>query len=292
MDIKPLRYFIALAETQHFGQASKRLHISQPPLSRQIAALEQDLGVKLFERNSRHVRLTTAGACFYIDACNILNHMEQAIRNVRSIAAGETGQLTIGFTMCAAYSVVPRYAKAFKAQYPNVTLHLREIVSHDLAENVANGTIDAAIMLSGAPDIGLSIQTIVAEPLCVALSIHHPLADLTQLEIQQLTTESFIVASEDAAPSLYTTIMDLCQSHGFQPNIRYKVQLQQTILSLVNEEAGIALVPASMQKAQLQGVIFRPLIRSPMVEQVLAWSPTNHNPCLEKFIKCINNEIS
>ena len=288
MDIKPLRYFVTLAETRHFGQAAARLHISQPPLSRQIAALEQDLGVKLFERNSRHVSLTAAGEYFYIDACKILNTMEQAIRNVQAIAAGETGKLTIGFTMCAAYSVVPRYATAFKAKWPHVTLHLREIVSHDLAEKVANGEIDAAIMLSGAPDLGLSMQTVVTEPLCIALSCHHPLAQLPQLEIQQLAKEPFIIASEDAAPSLYITIMGLCQSHGFQPDIRYKVQLQHTILSLVNEEAGIALVPASMQKAQLHGVVFRPLIHSPMVEQVLAWSPSNHNPCLDKFIECIN----
>lgn len=284
MDIKPLRYFVALAETRHFGRAAARLHLSQPPLSRQLAALEADLGVRLVERNSHAVHLTPAGERFYTDACAILASLEQARHNARAAAAGESGNLSIGFTMCAAYSVIPRYAKAFKAAWPSVNLHLREVVSNDLTERVLNGQIDAAIMFPNPQDRGLASRVVVTEPLCVALSRHHPLARSRRIAIARLAGEPFVLAAEEVAPALRANILAHCRAGGFEPDVRFEVQLQQTILSLVDEGVGVALVPASMKKLQLEGVVFRALAEAPMIEQVLVWSSHNRNPCLEKFL--------
>jgi DNA-binding transcriptional LysR family regulator len=285
IDIKPLRYFVTLAETRHFGRAAARLNLSQPPLSRQLAALEASLGVTLVERSPRSVTLTAAGERFYADAKAILAAVEQAVSNAQAAAQGDAGKLAIGFTMCAAYNVVPGYARAFGAAFPEVALRLREVVSNDLAEQVLAGHIDAAIMFPTIPDKGLATRTILSEPLCVALSRSHPRSRARRLKIAQLAGEPFVLASEDVAPTLRATIVEHCRSGGFEPDIRFEVQLQQTVLSLVDEGVGVALVPASMRKAQLAGVVFRPLVDSPLIEQVLAWSPANRNPCLARFLE-------
>jgi DNA-binding transcriptional LysR family regulator len=285
IDIKPLRYFVMLAETRHFGRAAARLNLSQPPLSRQLAALEASLGVTLIERSPRSVTLTAAGERFYADAKAILASVEQAVSNAQAAASGEAGKLAIGFTMCAAYNVVPGYARAFGAAYPEVALSLREVVSNDLAAQVVAGHIDAAIMFPHVPGKGLATRTILREPLCVALSRGHPRARARRLRIAQLAGEPFVLASEEVAPTLRATILEHCRSGDFEPDIRFEVQLQQTVLSLVDEGVGVALVPASMRKAQLAGVVFKPLVDAPLVEQVLAWSPANRNPCLGRFLE-------
>lgn len=285
MDIKPLRYFVTLAELRHFGRAAARLNLSQPPLSRQLAALEASVGVRLIERNPRNVTLTAAGERFYADARAILAALDQAVRNAQAAAVGDAGALSVGFTMCAAYSVIPGYARAFKAAWPRVNLQLREVVSNDLIEQVLSSQIDAAIMFPAVNYRGLATRTIVAEPLCVALSREHPRARARRLKIEQLMHEPFVLASEDAAPTLRARIVGHCQQHGFDPDIRFEVQLQQTVLSLVNEGAGVALVPASMRKVQLSGVVFRTLEAAPPIEQVLVWSASNRNPCLARFLE-------
>jgi DNA-binding transcriptional LysR family regulator len=288
IDVKPLRYFVALAETRHFGRAAARLHLSQPPLSRQLAALEASLGVRLIERTPRSVTLTAAGERFYTDAKAILAALDQAGHNARAASFGERGELTIGFTMCAAYSVLPTFARAYSTAFPEVTLNLREIVSNDLGPQVQNAQVDAAIMLADAPPRGLAERTVLVEPLCVALPRTHPLARQRKLHAAQLAQEPFVIASKEVGPGLHETIAGHCREAGFEPDVRFEVRLQQTVLSLVDEGAGVALVPASMRRAQLAGVVFKPLANAPTVSQVLVWSHANRNPCLARFLQMVD----
>lgn len=190
IDIKPLRYFVTLAETRHFGRAAARLNLSQPPLSRQLAALEASLGATLLERSPRSVTLTAAGERFYVDAKAILAALDQAARNAQAAASGDAGKLSVGFTMCAAYSVVPRYARAFGDAWPDVALSLREVVSNDLAAQVLAGHIDAAIMFPGTSNNGLAMRTIVSEPLCVAWVARAPGTQLLGAEANEFGGES------------------------------------------------------------------------------------------------------
>ncbi len=291
IDVKPLRYFVTLAEMRHFGRAAAALHLSQPPLSRQIATLEATLGVTLFDRAPRNVTLTAAGERFYQDAVAILAAIEQAGKNVQAAARGDLGALSIGFTMCASYSVMPRFARAFGTAHPGVLLSLREVVSNDLAAQVVSGQIDAAIMFQQVLPDGLAARVVVDEPLCVALARNHPLASgaragdgASPLHIAQLAGESFVLAATEVAPRLRDTIVTHCRAGGFEPTVRFEVQLQQTVLSLVDENVGVALVPDSMRKAALPGVLFRTLADAPTIEQILVWSPTNRNPCLAPFL--------
>jgi DNA-binding transcriptional LysR family regulator len=285
IDIKPLRYFVTLAETRHFGRAAARLHLSQPPLSRQLASLESALGVKLLERNPRMVTLTAAGERFLADAKAILAAVEQAGRNARAAGRGEAGSLSLGFTMYATYSIIPAYAKRFSAAYPDVELRLREVVSHDLAAQVLDGRVDAAVAMAGSQHGDLSSRVVLREPLCVALSRQHPRARArSALRIGQLAGEPFVMTSAEVAPALRASIAAHCRQAGFEPMVRLEVQLQQTVLNMVDEGAGVALVPASMRKSRLPGVAFRPLANAPLVELVLLWSPRNRNPCLVNFL--------
>jgi DNA-binding transcriptional LysR family regulator len=220
----------------------------------------------------------------------ILAALDQASKNAQAAALGHTGKLAIGFTMCAAFSVVPGYARRFATAYPEVVLNLREVVSNDLAAEVLAGQIDAAIMFPGLPNKSLAMRRVVTELLCVALSRSHPRAGAARLRIAQLAEESFVMALEEVAPTLRATILAHCRLGGFEPKIRFEVQLQQTVLGLVDEGAGIALVPASMRKAQLAGVVFRRLVDAPQIEQVLVWSTANRNPCLAHFLSLTEDD--
>jgi len=285
IEVRQLRYFCMLAETLNFRRAAERLNLSQPPLSRQIAVLEKELGVALFSRTTRTVTLTGAGQRFYIDAKSIIAALEQAAKNAAAAGRGEEGALSVGFTSCAAYSVVPMLARAYSATFPKVTFKIRELLSDDLTNYLLAGKIDAAIMFPPEPHIGLNTKQIYKEPICVAVTADHPLASVNQLRIENLASEPFVIPPRAAAPAFYDTIISYCHAAGFEPTIRLQAHLQQTILNLVAEGVGIALVPQSMTKMLLAGVTFKALPTAPFVHQVIAWTASNHNPCLSALLE-------
>ncbi len=284
IDIRQMRYFVVLAETLHFGRAAERLHLSQPPLSRQIAALEKELGVRLLERHSRHATLTHAGRRFLEDSRSVLASFDQACRNARLAERGELGELAIGFMMHAAYTVLPSLARRFMASHPHVHIELREVIPGSLTEAVLAGRFDAGIMFNAGPIRGLQTRTIHREPLCLAVHSSHPLAGRALVSARNLDGEPLIAAPAEVAPMLREAIVSYCRSGGVEPTVRLETQLQQTIVSLVAENVGIALVPQSMRKLGIAGVAFRALESAPMIEHVVAWRPGNLNPALPPFL--------
>jgi len=168
-NLNQFRYFCAVAETGHFGRAARRLNMSQPPLSRQIGALEEDLGAELFERTPKGVLLTPAGRQFLAEARNILLLIEQARRNTSAAGRGDMGELTVGFTMCAAYSVVPILTRLYMAAFPKVTLRMRELMPNALERDLKEGVIDLAITFPGSEAPDLQTQALLREPLNVVL---------------------------------------------------------------------------------------------------------------------------
>lgn len=285
IDIRQLRYFVALAETLHFGRAAERLHVTQPPLSRQIAALERDLGVRLVERHSRQARLTAAGQRFHEDAKAVLAALDQACRGAQLVDAGELGELRIGFMMHAAHSTVPPLARRFVAAFPQVRLQLREALPLALVEGVLRGDSDAGIGFSPGLRRGLETRVIHSEPLCVALPAEHSLAGRPVLAIEALADEPLIVASADVVPTLREAIDGCYRAAGLVPQIRLEAQLQQSIVSLVGEGLGVALVPASMRRLGMPGVVFAELEQAPSVQQVIFWRPDNRNPALVRLLE-------
>jgi DNA-binding transcriptional LysR family regulator len=283
------RYFRALAETGHFGRAAQRLHMSQPPLSRQIAALEHELGVKLFERTPKGVTLTAAGAQFFADSRDVLQLVDQASRNASATARGEAGQLTVGFTMSAAYNTVPSLTRRYQRAFPDVALRVREMLPNIMASELRDGGIDAAIGFAGASPTPLQMHVLLREPLLVALPEQHPLARSRRLKLENLSQERFLITPREQVPVLYDAVVQRCEAAGFTPMIGLEVYMQQTIVNFVAEGLGIAMVLASMQRSQAPGVRFKPIETPPIIEQVLMWSEANRNPCLAGFLKIVRN---
>ncbi len=284
-DIRQMRYFVTLAETLHFGRAAERLHLTQPPLSRQIAALERSLGVRLFERDTRHTKLTHAGASFLEDAKGILASFDQACRNVRLAEAGELGELKIGFMMHAAFTILPRLTRRFVSAHPQVRLQLREVIPSSLPDDILAGRFDAGIMFPPGKVKGLDSRPIHRERFCLAVPADHLLARRSRITPPLLRGEALIAAPEEVSPTLRAAILGWFRNGGTTPDIRLETQLQQTIVSLVAEGLGIALVPQSMAKLGMEGVVFRPLEHAPEIGHVIAWQAVNRNPSLPLFLK-------
>ncbi|WP_263146743.1 LysR substrate-binding domain-containing protein [Pseudomonas sp. RIT-PI-AD] len=286
IDFRQLRYFVALAEQLHFGRAARRLNLTQPPLSRQIAALEAELGTPLLIRNSRNVTLTPAGQRFHRHARQLLGDLDAAVRDTRSVALGEHGRLALGFTMLAAWNVLPPLLKHYTAAHPRVELALEEVLPRDLLQALLDGRVDVGLSFAGPLPEALRYQPLYREALCVALPREHPLSACEPVAVGDLRQEAFIAFPQATAPSLYRALMACCRDNGFEPRIALETHMQQTIVNLVAEGLGVALVPDSMRKLQLPGVVFRALDASPLVEQGMLWHAGNDNPCLPDLLAC------
>ena len=283
-DIRQMRYFVALAETLHFGRAAERLNLTQPPLSRQIMALEKDLGVRLVDRHSRNVRPTPAGLRFLADSREVVTLFDQACDNARRAAAGEIGELTLGFMMHAAQTIVPKLARRFMTDFPGVELRLREMVPNVLVDGLMEGRLDLGIMFPPPPMRGLETRPVYRERLCAVLHAGHDLAGKALIRRQDLATLPLILTPMETAPALRSAIEAYCRAGGFTPTLRVETPFPIPIVSLAAEGIGPGLVPASMRKLTPPGVRFCELEEAPMIDHVIAWRTSNANPALRRFL--------
>jgi DNA-binding transcriptional LysR family regulator len=269
-----LRYFIAVAECLHFGRAAAALHISQPPLSRAIRALEDRLGVALFTRSRRRVELTPEGLRFLGAARRVADQLGRAVSELRGMASGEHGRLRIGFVSLADYGVLPGLLKAYKAARPGVALALREMLSPEQAAALAAGELDFGLLLPpvrGAS--GLDHVVVQRERFVAALPSRHRLASARgRLAMSALAGESFVMVPREIAPGLYDIVTGLATRAGFSLNVAQEAIQMQTIVSLVSSGLGAAIVPASIANLGRRGVVYRELAdRHPALELWLAW---------------------
>ncbi|WP_437887961.1 LysR family transcriptional regulator [Phytobacter sp. V91] len=283
-DFRQLHYFITLAETRNFGRAAGLLNITQPPLSRQIAALEERLGVTLFERHHLGVTLTLAGEGFYQDAKAIISAYQQACRNAQQTAKGERGTLSVGFMMHAAWTTIPELTRRMVTDYPQVKLLLHEATPGVLLQAVLDGEYDAGVTFQSNETVRVNSLPLRQERLCLAVNRHHPLAGRQQIVAADLRNEPLIVTPQAVAPVLRETIDIFLRSNGVEPYYRLETHLQQTIVSFVAEGLGSALVPESVKKLNYADVEYRAIAQSPTIVQVLVWRKDNHNPALASFV--------
>ena len=268
-----LRYFVAVAERLHFGRAAQALHISQPPLSRAIRALEERLGVPLFARSRRRVELTPEGARLLEEARRTLGQLERVALELRGMASGEEGRLRVGFVSLADYGVLPGLLKAYKSARPRVTLALREMLSPDQAGALAAGELDFGLLLPPLEVAGLEHVTVQRERFVAALPARHPLAaGRGRIAMSALAGESFVMVPREIAPGLYDIVAGLAERAGFTLNVAQEAIQMQTVVSLVSSGLGAAIVPASLANLGRRGVVYRPLAdRHPALELWLAW---------------------
>ena len=259
MELRHLRYFAAVASELHFGRAALRLHIVQPALSKQIAALERELGVQLLERSKRRVSLTEAGHPFLEEVTDILSRVDRAARIAQLAAQGQLGRLTIGFIGPAVESVLPEILLEFRTRFPGVNLTLEEMTSADQVRALHDGTIDVALVRLPLDDRGIELREILAEPIIAALPKTHPLASKRTLEMGSLADESFVAIPRDREPGLRDLCVAACRQAGFNPTIAQEALNIHVLLGLVAGGLGVALVPSSVQNLNRTGVVYRPL---------------------------------
>lgn len=285
MELRHLRYFIAVAEELNFTRAAEKLHIAQPPLSQQIQHLEAELGFQLFHRTKRTVHLTAAGQVFFEEARKILQQVDRAIQLGRQTSRGELGQLTIGFVSSAAHNVVPAILQTFRTRYPAVKLELHELTTNEQLQRLRFGQIDIGFVRPPVEEEGINSEIVFREPLIVALPETHPLADRAHLELRELSTEPFILFPRSQAPGLYDAIVSLCQQAGFSPIAAQEAIQMQTIVSLVAAEMGVAIVPASMQNFQRSGVVYKALPESTCIVAIALIWRSDPTAAVQRFLE-------
>jgi len=269
-----LRYFVAVAERLHFGRAAEALHISQPPLSRAVRALEERLGVALLNRSRRRVELTAEGSRFLEEARRLIGQLERAVLELRGMASGEQGRLRIGFVSLADYGVLPGLLKSFKTARPAVALALREMLSPEQAVALGSGELDFGLLLPPvAGEAGLEHLVVQRERFVAALPSRHRLARIAgKLAVSELAGEPFVMIPRDIAPGLYDIVRGLAARAGIPLNVAQEAIQMQTVVSLVSSALGVSIVPASVANLGRRGVVYRELAdRHPRLDLWLAW---------------------
>lgn len=291
MELRHLRYFVAVAEELHFGRAAERLRIAQPPLSRQIRDLEREVGSALFERVPRGVELTPAGRAFLPEARLTLAQAERALRTAHRAAQGETGRLRVGFVEAATHSgILPDVLSFFRAHLPSVGLSLFELDPLRQAEAFQDGRIDVGVLHSPPLDAArwLRVEPIYTERVILALPKHHALAGRARLSLAALADEPFVSFPRVVGPEMYDDIIASCRAAGFSARIVQEAVGWHTLASLVSAGVGVGFVPRSIAEFQQQGVVYRP-VRDLKVEMTLSavWRRDDRSPVRERFVTAL-----
>lgn len=284
-DLNQLRCFIAVGEELHFGRAATRLFMTQSPLSRQIRMLEESLGVRLFDRNSRVVRLTVAGTALLDDARRLLALAGHAVDVARRIDRGASGKVRIGFTAVAGYDLVPKLIARAGEALPEIEVTLHEMVSVAQIDALRTGTIDIGFLrLLGDMEPDLRCRPAVSEPLLLAVQATHALAARERIAGANLAGQPFIQYSATEGKYFHDLIGSVLAGTGRPPRVVQQMSQTHSVLALVRAGLGVALVPASAQHLHFPDVVFRPIWRDDVRAEVhLVWRDANHNPACPVF---------
>jgi DNA-binding transcriptional LysR family regulator len=287
MDLRHLRYFAAVADTCHFGQAAEQLHVAQPALSYAIRQLESGLDVTLFNRTTRQVSLTPAGEFLQSEAARILAGVDDAERGVRRIAAGRTGLLRLGLTGTAAFSHLPRIARIVRQELPDLAMEIQaDILTPVQCEQLRSGALDVGLLRPPAVGDDIELRNIEIEPLVLVVPVDHRLAVEPVVSLADLRSESFVAySSRDSAVN--EAVLRNCRQAGFVPRREHAAPGTAVLLALVAAGLGIAIAPASVRGLPLHGVVFRDLLDGGSVELALAWRRGNHSPIVEAVVSVL-----
>lgn len=293
MDLRHLRYFVAVAEERHFGHAADRLHMAQPPLSQAIRQLETEIGTTLLRRTTRRVDLTEAGIAYLARARAILTSVEEATREARLVAAGTVGHLALGCVGSATYSLLPALSRRLAEELPGVDFSFRgEMLVPDQVAALRSGGIDVALLRPPIADASLALTLLRRDRLVVALPADHPLAARRQLTSASLRGLDLIVHSAGRRSMMYDVVARLTHDAGVEPRIRHEVGETSTLVTLVAGGLGVAIVPEPVTALALDGVVYRPLVRpTTCVELAVAHRAERDEPHLTRTVAIIRSLI-
>ena len=255
LELRHLRYFVAVAEELHFGRAAQRLHLAQPPLSQQIRKLEDIVGHRLLSRTSRAVRLTSAGEIFLARARRTLQSVQEDLEETRSVGRGEAGYLRVGFIASGMLTSVPRLLEQYRRRYPNVNLQLREYFTSGVMQAMGKGELDAGFLRDGGPAEGFIVKSIFSEPFIAVLPASHRLARRKSISARDLRDEPFVRFPQAAGARHYEKWLMVCEAKGFRPHVVQEAPQWLTILRLVGVGMGVTIAPSCVRQIASSDVV-------------------------------------
>ncbi|TCO15398.1 DNA-binding transcriptional LysR family regulator [Kribbella steppae] len=297
MELRQLRSFVVVAEELNVGRAATRMHLTQPSLSRQIAALERDLGVELFARVRRRFVLTAAGETFLAEAQDLLRRSDEAVRAAQRTQRGELGTLRLRFVQSATFEALPRLLGPFRQAYPEVVLDLESLTTIRQTEALRDGRIDVGLIRPTTPEgarttagrtNGLLTRVVSNDPLVAVLPARHRLARRKRIRLEELAEDPFVFYTRLSGPAVHDTIVGYCRAAGFTPRIDQQAADVQTIVSLVAAGLGVSVLIGPTPPSNPDAVVYRELSDDlPSWQLSVAWSPDNRSPVLARFLELV-----
>lgn len=292
MNLKRIRYFVAVAEEMHFGRAAARLNVVQPAISQQIKLLEEDLGMQLLERSSRRVMLTQAGQAFLAEARRVVQQVEVATQAARDAIGGRVGLLRVGFVDSAVWTLLPTVIRAFRTQYPRIALSLAQMPRTPQLERLENSELDVAIVPGPVMREGITAVELARTSLCVALPKGHHLAAREKVEIEALAREAFVALPLAEDPRRINEVVHhLCANAGFEPILGQAVEQMHTTLSLVSAGLGVGIVPQWASKAWSDNIEYRVLLPETDYVLVLCYREGRASGMIDAWLRTIGELV-
>lgn len=292
MELRHLRYFIAVAEELHFGRAAARLFIAQPSLSQQIRQLEVELGFPLLKRTKRSVELTDAGKVFLAAAQHILVQVQEAKRAAQRAYRGEVGRLVVGYISSSTYDLLPMMLRAYRERFPHVEVALRELTTPAQVRALEENELQVGLLRLPISTPLVNVEVVRREPIVCVLPEEHPLTVHKRIAVPLLAHEPFVLQSRQHGGGYYVQVMKLCLASGFSPNVVQEVTETHTIVGLVAAGIGISLVPQSIRNIRSEGIVYRELEgTATMTEIALAWRRDAHSAIVQNFLMVARETI-
>jgi DNA-binding transcriptional LysR family regulator len=285
MELRHLRYFVAVSDALHFGRAAARLQIAQPSLSHQIRQLETELQATLLQRTRRHVALTDAGRLFLQEARDILGRADRAAMSARRAGAGGGSRLRVGIGFCMDQSAVIKAVSRFSARHRDVQVELTTLSVPSQASALRDRRLDVGFLRPPVADPALASEVLVREPLVAALPRNHRFASRQRVALSALVHEPFVLVPRETIPVLHDAMLTACRVAGFVPRVSHEADQLQMLLGIVATENAVALVPAAARKVRQRGIVLRSLrTPSPPLETVVAWRRDDPSPLVVAFL--------
>lgn len=282
MNLRQLKSFMVLSEELHFGRAAERLNMSQPPLTRMIQQMEDDLGVLLFERNKRKVILTPIGTEFLQEAKQMVLQMETLKKRLAILGKGEKGNIIVGYVGAVMHTQLPYQLESFVQEYPHIHLQFEEHPNENLLHGLYNGTIDVAFVRTYLNPDGLDEKVLLEEPFVAVLPSNHSLAHKPSILVEELRSENFITFTRTCGPTIYDSFIKICSEAGFTPMISHNASQFNSVLRLVESGFGVSLLPKSTQKSYKLKLKYLKLNKEQeTVPLIMLTRKENSNPALQ-----------
>ena len=294
MELRQLRYFVAVAENCNFTKAAAKLHLAQPSLTRQIHNLEEEIGVRLLDRSKSQVGLTEEGRSFLVDARRILALAAESILAVQRLGRGETGQLNIAYLSNSDFELLPETLGAFRQTFPHIALNLFDMVPAEQFRALEARKIDLGFVgLQPPATLGhLQWESIASHRTVVVLPAKHPLARKSQVSLRELKTMFFVGMSEKTHPGFRNWLNETCQQAGFTPRILQDAELEPALMTFVAEGLGVSLARERIKKLPHPGVAFRPVTPPVSSDYCIAWNRSNDSRALQQYIEIVKRLAS